>query len=144
MTDDELGTCLTDPGRFQHWVREAIRFSDQDSSGRITSTAYLSYAEAGRLAFVYGVLLPERAADEHFILGRNRLRCLADAGWPGEVRIGTRLTGIGTRSLRVGSGLFVERRPIGWAEAVIAYRREGRTVALNEVLRGKLQALLRR
>ncbi|MBM3491772.1 MAG: hypothetical protein FJX68_15275 [Alphaproteobacteria bacterium] len=142
MNESQLAARLSDTSSFRHWVREAIRFSDQDSSGRVTSTAYLSFAEAGRLAFVYGVLLPERAAGERFILARNRLRSLADAHWPGEVSIGTCLTTIGTRSLTVGSGLFVAGRPIGWAEAVIAYRRDGQTAALGEALRARLTALL--
>ena len=51
---------LADPDLYHHWVRDTVRFCDQDSAGHINNTAIAQYVESGRVAFVLALLPPSR------------------------------------------------------------------------------------
>ena len=53
---------------FAFWSPVTIRYSDQDELGHINNCSYIAYVEAGRVAFLGGLLDPASHAGIDFIL----------------------------------------------------------------------------
>ena len=131
----------SDPAVYPHWVTDTVRFSDQDAIGHVNNVAIAAYVESGRVAFGR-VTRSSDQPDKDFILARLVIDYLAEAHYPGEVRIGTRVVRIGRTSLTVGHGLFKDGVCIATAEGVLVHRRAGRSAPIEGELRARLEGLL--
>ena len=124
MTDptDEPAIDLTDRGCFQFWTRDTVRFSDIDRYRHINNVAMMAYCETGRVAFAEAVW-PGATSGEGagWVIARLTVNFLAQAHYPGEVEIGTRVDRVGRTSCTLGQGLFKGDVCFATAESVIVW-----------------------
>lgn len=99
------GPDLSDPASFDHWVRDTVRFCDQDDGGHVNNTAIAQYVESGRIAYLRE-LLSMRQPGERFIAAHLAIDFLKEIHYPGDVEVGSRVLRIGTKSMTGGCGLF--------------------------------------
>lgn len=95
---------LKDPACYRHWTHVTIRFSDEDRMGHVNNAAYSVWIEAARVAYLESLYRPHETLDT--VLARIIIDYLQETRWPGDVQIGSRLLGVGTKSLRTGYGVF--------------------------------------
>jgi acyl-CoA thioester hydrolase len=110
---------------FTHWSRERVRFSDTDMIGHVNNLAFTAYRETGRSMFLRDFTLGKDMPRALFVLAEVNVRFLSEAHWPDEVDIGTAISDIGRRSIRLGQGLFTGERCFCTAESVLVLLDEG-------------------
>jgi acyl-CoA thioester hydrolase len=134
---------LADPASFRHWTDERLRFSDTDMVGHVNNAVYATFLESGRVSFLYDPAWPLRPPGHDFVIVRLVIDFRAEAHYPGEVRIGTRLLALGGRSFTLGQGIFKDGACIATGESVLALidHENRRAVPLPGALRERLQAL---
>lgn len=122
MTIGTATADLTDPAVYQHWEALSLRFSDQDSQGHINNVAYAAYIEAGRVAFCHDIMRGAPAAGAaDFVLAHLAIDYRAEMHYPGLLQIGTCVHRIGTKSVRLGHGVFLQGRLYATAESVLVF-----------------------
>jgi acyl-CoA thioester hydrolase len=131
----------TDPGAFDHWIADTVRFSDQDAVGHINNVAVAAYVESGRVAFGHRLREAKDPA-AGFVLAHLAIDYRAQAHYPGEVRVGTRLVRIGRTSFTVEHGVFKDGTCIATAEGVLVHLQDGEPAAIDGPLRAELESLL--
>lgn len=135
---------LTDPGLYNHWVDENVRFSDTDQAGHVNNTAIAKYVESGRLHFDFDVLGPAgRDVDEAFglILANLNVNYLQESYFPGKIRVGTRLVRVGNSSLTTAHGLFRETGCFATSTCVLVNKVEGASRPIGPQMRARLERL---
>ncbi|MGE0714691.1 MAG: acyl-CoA thioesterase [Alphaproteobacteria bacterium] len=108
----------TDPATFRLWRREVLRYGDTDSNGHVNNVAIAQMCEGGRVAFELEGDLKRENADFGLTLAKVTIEFRAEAHFPGEVQVGTRLVAFGRTSCRLVQGLFQDGRCFAVAEAV--------------------------
>lgn len=115
------GIDLTDVGGHPHWVEESVRFSDTDLVGHVNNVAYAAYVESGRVA--YGMALAQEAFEDpgrlKVVLRKVEIDFLAEAFFPGRLRVGSRLVGLGRTSYTIGTGVFDGDRCVATSVGVL-------------------------
>ena len=118
-----------------------MRFSDQDAVGHVNKVAVAAYVETGRVAFGH-----QRRVDgdpgSSFILARLLIDYRAQAHYPGEVRVGTRLLRIGRTSFTVAHGVFKDGTCIATAECVLVHTSDGVPAPIEGAFRDQLEGML--
>jgi acyl-CoA thioester hydrolase len=135
------GPDLTDPGSYEHWATDRIRFSDQDAVGHINNVAMAAYVETGRVAFGHGLRVTDDPGAS-FILARLAIDYRAQGHYPGEIRVGTRLQRVGRTSFTMVHGVFKDDVCLATAEGVLVFVRDGAPATIEGAFRGRLDALL--
>lgn len=112
---------LTDPSGYVHWTDELIRFSDTDLVGHVNNVAFAAYVESGRVA--YGMALAGEAFAEgtrfQVVLRHLEIAFIAEAHYPGRLRVGSRLVALGRTSYTIGSGVFDGDRCLATSRGVL-------------------------
>ncbi|MEQ8343961.1 MAG: thioesterase family protein [Sneathiellaceae bacterium] len=122
MSGDSPTADLSDPAVYQHWEALSLRFSDQDSQGHINNVAYAAYIEAGRVAFCHDIMRGDPAAGvADFVLAHLAIDYRAEMHYPGMLQIGSCVHRIGTKSVRLGHGIFLNGRLHATAESVLVF-----------------------
>ena len=134
---EQDGPLLSDPASFTHWVRDTVRFCDQDDGGHVNNTAIAQYVESGRIAFLRE-LLAMRQPGERFIAAHLAIDFLKETHYPGDVQVGSRLLRIGTKSLTGGCGLFKDGICFATATWVVVFLRGAETAPVPDDMREKL------
>ncbi|MBC7136690.1 acyl-CoA thioesterase [Oceanibaculum nanhaiense] len=144
MTDPfaEFGIDLADAASFAFWNEENVRFSDVDMLGHVNNVSYAAYCESGRVHMIREVAA-RCGVKNAWVLGRLTIDYGAEVTFPAVMRIGTRAVKIGTKSVTMGQGLFVEGRCVARSlAAVIAFDLETRkTIAVPEPVKQAMEAL---
>ncbi|MEO1224936.1 MAG: thioesterase family protein [Pseudomonadota bacterium] len=97
-----------DPASYPLWSAETVRYSDQDPLGHVNNNAYGIYFETARLDFFQAADLRHGTmADAAGVVRRLDMEFLRELTWPSDLRIGTRLVGLGKSSFSYRQGLFV-------------------------------------
>ena len=136
---------LTDPGLYDHWVDENVRFSDTDQAGHVNNTAITKYVESGRLHFDFDVV---KAAGEgtgepfSLILANLNVNYLLESYFPGKLRIGTRLIKLGNTSMTTAHGLFRETGCFATSTCVMVNKVGGASTPIGPKSRARLERLL--
>jgi acyl-CoA thioester hydrolase len=138
---EQAAVDLTDPASFSHWAHDVVRFSDQDGVGHVNNVAVAAYVETGRVGFGHQLPVDVDPASG-LILARLAIDYRAEAHYPGEVRIGTRLARLGRTSFTVAHGVFVDGVCIATAEGVLVLVRDGAAAPVEGELRSHLETLL--
>jgi acyl-CoA thioester hydrolase len=114
-------SALDLPESFACQIIEKVRYSDTDRQNHVNNIAFAVFFEAGRveLLFGYGDAL---AAGCIFVLARSEIDFLAELNWPGEVTIGTRITRLGTSSVRIEQALFQASRCAARSHSVMVHK----------------------
>jgi acyl-CoA thioester hydrolase len=137
---------LTDPGLYDHWADDVVRFCDTDQAGHVNNVAIAAYVETGRLMFDREVIggIAQALEGEVFraILANLTVNYLAESFWPGKVRIGSRLIKVGNSSLTTAHGVFRDTNCIASSTCVMVNRADGRSAPIGPQMRERLAVLL--
>ncbi|MGD8430784.1 MAG: thioesterase family protein [Ectothiorhodospiraceae bacterium] len=138
MTDE----TLTDPADYRIWTREKIRWQDVDQYGHVNNVAFSVYAESGRVEFLERIAPGSVFGDgPNWVIVRLVVDFREQAHYPGEVRIGTRVTRVGRSSATLVQGLFEGERCFATSEAVVVLMdpETGRSVPIPDSMRSALE-----
>ena len=127
---------------FRFWTPVTIRYSDQDSMGHVNNCAYAAYAEAGRTMFLDGLLDSEMHPGIDFILASVKIDYLKEIYYPGSVNIGTRILKLGTKSMTLGTGMFLDGEAVAIAESVNLFfdLQTRKTIPIPDDIHAQLEA----
>lgn len=133
----------TDRSGYAFWTRDTVRFSDIDRYRHINNVAVATYCETGRVEFAEK-LWPGSTAGEGagWVIAKLIVTFLAQAHYPGDVEIGTRVERVGRTSCSFGQGLFKDGACFATAEAVLVWldlADGGRPVPFPPALAERLQ-----
>ncbi len=131
---------LTDPASFDFWTHDIVRFGDMDATGHVNNVSFARYVETGRVPFMRAGYLPAYDDRQRFVVGNLSIRFRAQAFWPADLRIGTRVSKLGNTSITLGHGVFIDDACIATAETVMVYIVEGRSSPLPDQVRATLVA----
>jgi len=131
---------LTDPASFDFWTHDIVRFGDMDATGHVNNVSFARYVETGRVPFMRAGYLPAYDDRQRFVVGNLSIRFRAQAFWPADLRIGTRVSRLGKTSITPGHGGFIDDACIATAETVMVYIVEGRSSPLPDQVRATLVA----
>jgi acyl-CoA thioester hydrolase len=98
---------LEDRQVFTHWHTEQIRYSDLDAQAHVNNVAFAVYVETGWTSLCHALDAAPGRRNPGFVLADTAITFLRQATWPGELRIGSRIVGIGADSFDIGTGLFL-------------------------------------
>jgi acyl-CoA thioester hydrolase len=112
------GPALT-PADFPFWSEEKLRIADTDHNGHINNGAIGQYCEAGRAELMQAATGGRDGRDFAIAVARVAIDYLREVHYPGRVRIGSRVSRIGTSSVTVEQGLFLDGVLFARAENVL-------------------------
>ena len=98
---------------------DKIRFGDLDRQGHVNNSVFLTFMETGRVEILYDRDSPLTAPGTSFVIVRAGLDLRGEMFWPGTVSIGTRVTSIGRRSVKMQQALFQDGRCLATADIVL-------------------------
>ena len=108
---------LTNAEVYDHWETVTIRYSDGDGMGHINNAVYAVWTEVARVTFTH-TFMPSAPDWLDTVLVRQTMNFLKETQFPGAVRVGARLLGIGNTSYRSGYGIFRDDGCLATAECV--------------------------
>lgn len=121
MTDSH-DLDLTQRQTFPFWTREIIRFADLDRYGHVNNVAFAVFSESGRVHFFEEVTPGSTSGSGiGWVIVKLTVDFLAQAHYPGEVEVGSRITRLGNSSCALVQGLFNEGRCFGTSLAVCVW-----------------------
>ncbi|MEQ8966892.1 MAG: thioesterase family protein [Azospirillaceae bacterium] len=140
----------TDRAAYAQWTTERVRFGDLDPLGHVNNNLFGVYFETARLGFFDATRLHEEAnagtaigaPREATVVVRITIEFLAELGYPADLEIGTRLTGLGGSSFTYRQALFAGATCHALAETVSVLFDLGtrRPKPLSEAQRARLIA----
>lgn len=112
----------TDPAAYAFFTREKVRFSDVDRYRHVNNVATATYCETGRVEFAE-FLAPGSTSGEGagWVIVKLTVHFLAQAHFPGDVVVGSRVEHIGRTSCRIGQGLFMDNVCFATSDAVLVW-----------------------
>ena len=133
---------LSNASSFNFWTPVTIRYSDQDELGHINNCSYLTYVEAGRVAFLGGLLDPVLHKGIDIILAHISVDYLKEGHYPGTIQVGSRILELGNKSMTSGYGLFIDNECKATAKCVNIYFRPKtrETLIIPANIRARLEA----
>jgi acyl-CoA thioester hydrolase len=95
----------TDPGSYNFWAEEHVRFADLDMLGHVNNKAYAIYFETARVGF-----MTECGLTDGIRIGVAMVRLEIDyrkeIRFPATLRLGVRLCRLGNSSLTLACAIF--------------------------------------
>ncbi|MDP6832574.1 MAG: acyl-CoA thioesterase [Alphaproteobacteria bacterium] len=137
MTDSDVD--LTDPASFEYWITENVRIADTDMGGHINNTALAAYVESGRVSRLR-TAMQQRSGGERWVIAHLDMDFRAEGRPPGQVRIGTRLVRMGSKSVTLGAGIFMADRCLATAHSTMVFLNGAETAVIPEAVRQSLAA----
>jgi acyl-CoA thioester hydrolase len=124
MSESERRTAAgrTEQAGYAFWSRDTVRFSDVDRYRHINNVAIATYCETGRVEFAEA-LWPGSTAGEGagWVIVRLTVTFLAQAHYPGDAAIGTRVESVGRTSCTIGQGLFKDGACFATSEGILVW-----------------------
>lgn len=147
MPPTDLPFDPTDPASYRVWYSDSIRFADLDPLGHVNNNAIGVYFEDARLhLFTEARLYRDGHAKggQASVVVRLAIDFLKEIDWPNDIRVGSRVTKVGTSSFGYVQGLFVGDTCHATAETVqVLFDPAARTkVALDAGQKERLAALM--
>jgi acyl-CoA thioester hydrolase len=126
---------------YAFWTRDTVRFSDIDRYRHINNVATATYCETGRVEFAETLWPGSTAGEgEGWVIVRLTVTFLAQAHYPGQVEIGTRVERVGRSSCSIGQGLFKDGICFATSDAVIVWiGPEGQALPFPDPLAARLR-----
>jgi acyl-CoA thioester hydrolase len=107
---------------YPFWSRDTVRFSDVDRYRHINNIAIATYCETGRAAFAEHIWPGSTAGEgEGWVIVKLSLTFVAQAHYPGEIAIGTRVARVGRSSCDIQQGLYKDGVCFATAESVLVW-----------------------
>ena len=126
---NEASSGFTKSANFQHWITETIRIADTDAGGHINNTALAAYVKSNRVARLRSAMF-DHAPGERWVMAYLEINFRAEAKPPGQVRVGTRLVAMGTKSITLGASLFKDDACIATAQSIRVFLNGANTVPI--------------
>ncbi len=98
---------------------DKIRYGDTDRQGHVNNAVFSTWLETGRVELLFDPAQPLAEPGSAFVIARLEVDFRAEARWPGEIQIGTRVMSVGRSSVRLEQGLFQSDRCVALATTVI-------------------------
>ena len=138
--------AATSRAAYAIWTSDTLRYGDTDRQGHVNNAVFATFCESGRVSFLYDEKLDLRGPGANFVIVRLELDFRAELYYPGTIDIGTRVLSVGTKSFRLGQGVFKGEQCAATAECVMVLvdDRTRRAMALTGPLRAWLEAQLAR
>ncbi|MES2258176.1 MAG: thioesterase family protein [Pseudomonadota bacterium] len=95
------------PATFPAWFESRTRNRDTDQFGHVNHAAMATLFEESRIALVFAPELADETRGIDLLVARLTMEFHKELRAPGEVRIGTVVTRIGSSSLDIEQALFV-------------------------------------
>jgi acyl-CoA thioester hydrolase len=95
----------TDPGSYNFWAVEHVRFADLDMLGHVNNKAYATYYETARISFMTACGLQD-SAHTGMALVRLELDYRHEIRYPATLKLGVKLTRLGNASLTLACAIF--------------------------------------
>lgn len=111
------GRRLPDPGEFRFWTEEKLRNRDTDQFGHVNNAAIASFLEAGRMEMLSGPEAAPLAEGASLAVVRLLIEFARELFYPGRVRVGSSVTGVGNTSFSVRQAVFDGAGCVAVAEA---------------------------
>jgi acyl-CoA thioester hydrolase len=146
MAADSSKTDLARRGFHAHWTKETARYADTDRQGHVNNAVFVTFLESGRVGILYNPERPMAPAGASFVIARLTLDFLSEIQWPNDIMIGTSVLRLGTSSITLGQGIFVNDICVAVAETVIVMTDEStrKSTPLQAEARDRLAALMGR
>jgi acyl-CoA thioester hydrolase len=100
------------------WCDEKLRNADTDRQGHINNAVMGSFFEAGRIEILDAPQIGEIRRTHAIVVARITIDYLQELFYPGQVRVGTNITRVGTSSMTFEQHLIGPRGLAARAEAV--------------------------
>jgi acyl-CoA thioester hydrolase len=101
-----------DAASYSFWTEETLRFADLDMVGHVNNNAIGVFIENGRVHMFHdGGENLDKTADEGrhtWVVRRLEIDFMAEIRFPAKVKVGTRVSKVGTTSCTVYQGVFVD------------------------------------
>ena len=107
------------PDNFPIVTFDKIRYADTDRQGHVNNAAFATFLETGRVEILYNPERPFLSDGGEFVIAALNLSFLAEIQWPGEVKIGTVISRLGSSSIHIRQALFQNGRCAAQAETVV-------------------------
>lgn len=124
---------------------EKLRYADTDRLGHINNTVFAMLFETGYVELLYGDRAPKIEAQSLFRISRLAIEFVGETVWPGEVRIGTRVSEIADSSVELEQAMFQGDRCVATAKcAVVLFdKATSRPCSLSPIIRQHLAQSMR-
>lgn len=144
MTRSPAAQPTPDPSKFRVHTHDKVRYADTDRQGHVNNAVFSTFLETGRAEILYDPRAPLVSENASFVIARLELDYRAEINWPGEVRIGTRMSRLGRSSFTLVQGVFQDDRCVATAETVIVQMDETtrRSCPLSAAAIARLQELV--
>ena len=119
---------------------QVLRYCDTDANGHVNNAVYAVMCEAGRAELGHRCGLIAPGEGRGMVIVRLELDFLREMTWPGEVRIETEISRIGTKSFTLRQRLLQDEVLVGTAQSVQAVidAESRRALPLTETWRAAL------
>ena len=109
---------------FRFWIAQQVRWGDADMLGHVNNAVFFVYSESARMAYYEQLIAPAANTDtQSMILARTSCDFIRQLNYPATLDVGARATRIGTSSLGIQAGIFVqgEDTPVAVTDSVIVW-----------------------
>ena len=104
---NETNFDLKNPDTYQFWVDVSMRYSDQDELGHVNNVSYAAYIEAGRAEYLLSLFIDNKKHPNlDYLLANLSINFIQECHWPGTIKVGCRLTAVGSKSIASSYGVF--------------------------------------
>ncbi|MBI3419652.1 MAG: acyl-CoA thioesterase [Proteobacteria bacterium] len=107
-----------DPGFYQHWIDENVRFHDIDAYNHVNNNVIGIYFETARMAWLEQFQPKGWLTAAHFVLAKVTLEFLRELNYPNKIRVGSRVLRIGNSSMLLAGGVFCKGQCMALTESV--------------------------
>lgn len=127
---------------FPFWTEEKLRIADTDMNGHVNNGATGAFCEAGRAELMMEGGGDPRARGFAMAVARVAIDYRREIHYPGRVRVGSRVSRLGTSSVTVAQGLFKDGELFATAESVMVILDPAtrRPMAMPEAVRARFVA----
>jgi acyl-CoA thioester hydrolase len=127
---------------FPFWTEEKLRVADTDMGGHVNNGAIGAFCEAGRAELMMEAGGDPRTRPFAMAVARVAIDYRREIHYPGRVRIGSRVSRLGTSSVAVAQGLFKDGVLFATAEGVMVILDPAtrRPAAMPEAVRSRFAA----
>lgn len=103
--------------KFRFWVEEKLRNRDTDQFGHVNNAAIATFCESGRMGMFDEPRMQRAMSGKTFVVVRLLIEFRKELFFPGVVRVGSNVTGVGTTSFGVAQGIFSATELVASSEA---------------------------
>jgi acyl-CoA thioester hydrolase len=137
---------LTDANIYPYWTDEIIRFADLDRLNHVNNVAFATYSESGRVDFLEHVTPGGTdGSGVGWVIAKLTINFLAAAYFPGKLKIGSVIRRVGSSSILVEQGFFVNDKCFGTTENVLVWAdtTNEKSLPMSDAMKEQLQVYLR-